>query len=221
MLRRITSNDDDEVMPPKGERLSAAQVKLLRDWIDAGAVWPDALAGDECARKHHWAFRPPVRPPLPIVKNAKWPRNPLDRFVLARLEKEGLTPSPEADRVTLIRRLSLDLIGLPPTLEEVDAFLADKSEQAYEKVVDRLLASPHYGERWGRHWLDAARYADSDGFEKDKSRQVWFYRDWVINALNRDLPYDQFIIEQLAGDLLPNADAGSDRGHRLSAQLDD
>ncbi len=119
--------------------------------------------------------------------------------------KEGLTPSPEADRVTLIRRLSLDLIGLPPTLEEVDAFLADRSPDAYEKVVDRLLASPHYGERWGRIWLDAARYADSDGYEKDKPRHVWFYRDWVINALNRDLPYDQFIIEQIAGDLLPDA----------------
>jgi hypothetical protein len=205
LLRRITSNDDDEVMPPEGERLSAAQIESLRAWIDSGAVWPDALAGDDSRGKNHWAFRPPVRPPLPVVKNAKWPRNPLDHFVLARLEKEGLTPSPEAERVTLIRRLSLDLIGLPPTIAEVDAFLADKSEQAYEKVVDRLLASPHYGERWGRHWLDAARYADSDGFEKDKSRQVWFYRDWVINALNRDLPYNQFIVEQLAGDLLPGA----------------
>ena len=148
-------------------------------------------------------------------------KNPIDDFVLARLEKEGLTPSPEADRVTLLRRLSLDLIGLPPTPEEVDAFLADKSPNAYEKQVDRLLASPHYGERWGRHWLDAARYADSDGFEKDKPRSVWFYRDWVINALNRDLPYDQFIIEQIAGDLLPNADAGSDRRHWLPAQFDD
>jgi hypothetical protein len=205
LLRRVTSTDEEEVMPPAGEPLSADQVKRLRDWIDAGAVWPDALAGEDAPWKRHWAFRPPVRSPLPSVQNTTWPRNPLDRFVLARLEKEGLTPSPEADRVTLLRRLSLDLIGLPPTLEEVDAFLADKSEQAYEKVVDRLLASPHYGERWGRHWLDAARYADSDGFEKDKSRQVWSYRDWVIKALNRDLPYDQFIIEQLAGDLLPNA----------------
>jgi hypothetical protein len=203
LIRRVTSNDDDEVMPPAGERLSDAQVRLLRDWIDAGAVWPDALAGDDAPWKHHWAFRAPVRPPLPPA--AGWGRNPIDRFVLARLEKEGLKPSPEADRITLLRRLSLDLIGLPPSIAEVDAFVADTSEQAYEKVVDRLLASPHYGERWGRHWLDAARYADSDGFEKDKSRQVWFYRDWVINALNRDLPYDQFIIEQLAGDLLPNA----------------
>jgi hypothetical protein len=202
LVRRITSADADERMPPGKEPLSAAQVKLLRDWIDGGAAWPDALAGDDAARRH-WAFRPPVRPALPAVKDGAWPRNAIDRFILARLEKEGLRPSPEADRVTLIRRLSLDLIGLPPTIAEVDAFLADRSEQAYEKVVDRLLASPHYGERWGRHWLDAARYADSDGFEKDKSRQVWFYRDWVINALNRDLPYDQFIIEQIAGDLLP------------------
>jgi hypothetical protein len=140
-----------------------------------------------------------------MVKKDAWPANAIDRFVLARLEKERLAPSPEADRVTLIRRLTLDLIGLPPTIEEVDAFLADTSPLAYEKVVDRLLSSLHYGERWGRHWLDAARYADSDGFEKDKPRQVWFYRDWVINALNRDLPYDRFIIEQLAGDLLPDA----------------
>ncbi|MHB1423081.1 MAG: PSD1 and planctomycete cytochrome C domain-containing protein [Gemmataceae bacterium] len=202
LLRRVTSSADDEVMPPEGKRLSDAQVKLLRDWIDAGAVWPDLLAGDDSPWKRHWAFRAPVMPTLPVLHDG-WVRNPLDRFVLARLEKEGLKPSSEADRVTLIRRVSLDLIGLPPTIAEVDAYLADKSEQAYERVVDRLLASPHYGERWGRHWLDAARYADSDGFEKDKSRQVWFYRDWVINALNRDLPYDQFIIEQLAGDLLP------------------
>src|SRR5262249_10864548 len=143
--------------------------------------------------------------PLPQVKHADWVRNPIDRFILAKLEQEGLSPSPEADRTTLIRRLSLDLIGLPPTIGEVDSFLADKSEQAYDRVVERLLHSPHYGEKWGRHWLDAARYADSDGFEKDKSRQVWFYRDWVINSFNRDLPYDQFIIQQIAGDLLPNA----------------
>jgi hypothetical protein len=205
LIRRVTSADDDEVMPPTGKRLSADQVRLLREWIDAGAPWPDALAGEDLRKRNHWAFRPPVRPRLPAVKKHGWPRNPIDRFVLARLEKEGLAPSPEADRVTLLRRLSLDLTGLPPTIGEVDAFLADKSERAYEKVVDRLLASPHYGERWGRHWLDGARYADSDGFEKDKSRQVWFYRDWVINALNRDLPYDRFIIEQIAGDLLPNA----------------
>ena len=153
----------------------------------------------------HWAFQAPRRPPLPPVKNAAWVRNDIDRFLLARLEREGLASSPEADRVTLIRRLSFDLLGLPPTPAEVDAFLADRADGAYERLVDRLLASPHYGERWARPWLDAARYADSDGFEKDKSRQVWFYRDWVINALNRDLPYNQFIIEQIAGDLLPGA----------------
>src|SRR6266540_1801969 len=162
-----------------------------------------------CAQCHggekHWAFVAPVRPPTPEVKNKAWARNPIDAFILARLERENLAPSPEADKITLLRRLSLDLIGLPPTPEEVDAFLKDTSSRAYEKQVERLLASPHYGERWGRLWLDAARYADSDGFEKDKPRSVWFYRDWVINALNQDKPYDQFIIEQVAGDLLPNA----------------
>jgi len=165
----------------------------------------------ESQEKPHWAFVLPVRPPLPKASGASngpgsdWPRNPIDRFVLAKLEKENLAPSPEADRVTLLRRLSLDLIGLPPTIAEVDVFLADKSDQAYDRAVERLLNSPHYGEKWARPWLDAARYADSDGFEKDKSRQVWFYRDWVINSLNRDLPYDQFVIDQIAGDLLPNA----------------
>src|SRR5262245_58293390 len=162
-----------------------------------------------CAQCHggekHWAFVAPVRPPTPEVKNKAWARNPIDAFILARLERENLAPSPEADKITLLRRLSLDLIGLPPTPEEVDAFLKDTSSRAYEKQVERLLASPHYGERWGRLWLDAARYADSDGFEKDKPRSVWFYRDWVINALNQDKPYDQFIIEQVAGDLLANA----------------
>src|SRR5262249_8848170 len=146
----------------------------------------------------------PKRTEPPKVGNEAWIANPIDRFVLARLDKEKLAPSPEADRATLLRRLSLDLIGLPPTPEEVDAFLKDTSKGAYSKQVERLLASPHYGERWGRHWLDAARYADSDGYEKDKQRWVWFYRDWVINAFNHDLPYDRFIIEQIAGDLLPN-----------------
>jgi hypothetical protein len=159
-------------------------------------------AAEERKIPKDWAYHAPVRPVLPAVKNRAWVRNEIDRFILARLEQEGLKPSAEADRVTLLRRLSLDLIGLPPSPEEVDSFVADQSPDAYEKQVDRLLASPHYGERWGRHWLDAARYADSDGFEKDKSRQVWFYRDWVINALNRDLPYDRFVIEQIAGDLL-------------------
>ncbi len=155
--------------------------------------------------KDHWAFKAPLRPPLPTVQNPGWVRTPIDRFVLARLEKEKLKPSPAADKVTLLRRLSLDLIGLPPTIAEVEAFLAEKGKDAYEKQVERLLHSPHYGERWGRHWLDAARYADSDGYEKDMSRQVHFYRDYVINAFNADLPYDRFLIEQIAGDQLPGA----------------
>ncbi|MGZ5567740.1 MAG: DUF1549 and DUF1553 domain-containing protein, partial [Limisphaerales bacterium] len=156
------------------------------------------------AARNHWAFKAPVRPALPAVKNQKWVHNPIDRFVLARLELEKLAPSPQADRVTLVRRLHLDITGLPPSLKEVDDFVADRSPDAYEKLVERLLASPHYGERWGRHWLDAARYADSNGFEKDLARSIWPYRDYVINAFNRDLPFNQFATEQLAGDLLPN-----------------
>src|SRR2546423_13948145 len=155
--------------------------------------------------KTHWAWIAPRRSPLPEVNDPAWPKNAVDHFILARLDREGLKPSPEADRVTLLRRLSFDWAGLPPTPEAVAAFVKDKSKEAYEKQVERLLASPHYGERWGRHWLDAARYADSDGYEKDKPRQVWFYRDWLIKALNRDMPYDRFIVEQIAGDLLPNA----------------
>ncbi len=177
-------------------------------WLAAGES-PAPDANDKAA---HWAFQTPQRPALPVVTNAPWVRNEIDRFVLARLEKESLRPSDETDRVTLVRRLSLDLIGLPPTIEEVDAFLADRADGAVDRLVDRLLQSPHYGEKWGRHWLDAARYADSDGFEKDKTRQVYFYRDWVVAALNRDLPYDQFVIEQLAGDLLPPSPSPSPPG---------
>jgi hypothetical protein len=172
-------------------------------WVSVG---PAQAATSPAPRdpRTHWAFRAPTRPAAPEVADPKWARNALDPFILARLEKEGLKPSPEADRTTLLRRLSLDLIGLPPAPEEVDAFVADSSDNAYEKQVERLLISPHFGERWGRLWLDAARYADSDGFEKDKPRFVWHYRDWVVNALNQNLPYDRFIIEQIAGDLLPN-----------------
>jgi mono/diheme cytochrome c family protein len=197
LLRRITTGDETERMPPakNGKRkLTEAQIAMLRRWIEQGASY-----------QTHWAFVPPVRPQLPAVQNSDWIRTPIDRFVLARLERDKLQPSSPTERVTQLRRLYLDLIGLPPSVAEVDAFLVDKSGQAYEHVVERLLKSPHYGERWARHWLDAARYADSDGFEKDKSRQVWAYRDYVINALNKDLPYSQFIIEQLAGDLLPGA----------------
>jgi hypothetical protein len=203
LFLRITGAGEQARMPMGGKPLSAEQVATIKLWIDGGAEWPESASVQITEAKKHWAFIAPVRPAQPQVSNLKWVVNPIDTFVLARLDKEGLKPSPEADRVTLLRRVSLDLTGLPPTIEEVDAFLKDKSKGAYEKQVDRLLKSPHYGERWGRHWLDAARYADSDGFEKDKQRQVWFYRDYVINALNRDLPYSQFIIEQIAGDLLP------------------
>ncbi len=203
LYQRVAGVTDQARMPMGGKPLPPEQIALIKAWIDAGAEWPEASSIDGEVKKH-WAFVAPIRPTLPHVSQAAWVKNPIDAFVLARLEKEGLAPAPEADKVTLLRRLSLDLIGLPPTPEEVDVFLADKSPKAYEKQVERLLASPHYGERWGRHWLDAARYADSDGYEKDKQRAVYFYRDWVINALNQDKPYDQFIIEQLAGDLLPN-----------------
>ena len=205
LLKRILGSGEQARMPMGAKPLPPEQIETLRLWIEGGALWPDNAGPQTAEIKKHWAFIPPVRAALPPVSNVRWARSPIDTFILARLEKEKLAPSPEADRITLLRRASLDIIGLPPTPEEVDAFLADGSPNAFEKQVDRLLASPHYGERWGRVWLDAARYADSDGFEKDKARQVWFYRDWVINALNRDLPYDQFIIRQIAGDRLPGA----------------
>ncbi|HYG78325.1 MAG TPA: PSD1 and planctomycete cytochrome C domain-containing protein [Planctomycetota bacterium] len=204
-LIHLVAAISEEVMPQKGERLTAEQVGILRAWIDQGAKWPDSASVVLKDKTDHWAFKPPVKEKLPKPKLKAWQKNPIDAFIASRLEKEGLQPSPQADKATLLRRLSLDLIGLPPTPQELDAFLADTSSGAYEKQVERLLASPHYGERWGRIWLDAARYADSDGFEKDKPRMAWHYRDWVIGAINRDLPYDQFIIEQLAGDQLPNA----------------
>jgi hypothetical protein len=201
LYQRISAVDQTR-MPMGGKPLDPAQIAIIKSWIDRGAEWPEATQG---ATAKHWAFIPPVRAALPKVSDETWPRNPVDNFILAKLDAGKLKPSREADRTTLLRRLSLDLIGLPPTPEEIDAFLNDKSPNAYEKQVDRLLQSPHYGEKWARTWLDAARYADSDGFEKDKQRSVWFYRDWVINAFNRDLPYDQFIIDQIAGDLLPHA----------------
>ncbi len=195
-IARITSEDPDVRMPPadSGKSLTTDQIETLRKWVAAGAAY-----------KQHWAFVAPQRPDVPNVKNAAWVRNPIDAFVLARLEREGLEPSPPAGANTLLRRVSLDLIGLPPTLDEIAAIEAGDGDQPYEQQIDRLLSSPHFGERWGRLWLDAARYADSDGFEKDKPRFVWMYRDWVIAALNNDLPYDQFIIQQIAGDLLPDS----------------
>ena len=202
LIQRVTSLNEDEMMPPKGERLSDSQVRLLKAWIDAGAEWPNSAGAQETM---HWAYVRPQRPALPQVKQKNWAINGIDYFVLSRLEKEGLGPSAEADRAVLLRRASLDLIGLPPTFEEVDAFLKDPRPDAYEEAVDRLLASPHYGERWARPWLDLARYADTQGFEKDNRRSVWPYRDWVIKALNRDIPFDQFTLEQIAGDMLPDA----------------
>jgi hypothetical protein len=202
-LVRMISGEGPLVMPPIGPRLTAAEARLIRAWIDQGAAGTDASRPIQ--RPRLWALQPLWRGELPAVRNAAWVRNPIDRFVLARIEKERLAPAPPADRVTLIRRLSLDLIGLPPTPGEVAAFLADVRPGAYERLVERLLASPHYGEQWGRWWLDVARYADTNGYEKDNPRQIWLYRDWVIDALNRDMPFDQFTVEQLAGDMLPNA----------------
>ncbi|MCI0746696.1 MAG: DUF1549 domain-containing protein, partial [Verrucomicrobia subdivision 3 bacterium] len=196
------THDEISRMPYKKPPLGDAQIDLIARWIDEGARAPD---NEEPESNKHWAFVKPSRPPLPAIQQPGWIGNAIDRFILARLEKEGIQPSPEADRAALIRRLCLDLTGLPPSVREVDDFVSDRSPDAYDKLVERLLASPHYGERWGRHWLDVARYADSNGYSIDAPRSVWKYRDWVIAALNRDLPFDQFAIEQLAGDLLPDA----------------
>jgi mono/diheme cytochrome c family protein len=209
LMRRVMGLGGEQPMPLGKDPLKPEQIEILRRWIEEGAVWPEGESGKAGEREvelpNHWAYVKPVRPQLPTVKDSKWVRNPIDRFILSRLEKEGLQPSPEADKATLIRRLSLDLTGLPPTLKEIDDFLADTSPRAYEDLVERMLAAPHYGERWGRWWLDAARYADTNGFEKDRDRSIWPYRDWVINAFNADKPFDQFVTEQIAGDLLPDA----------------
>jgi mono/diheme cytochrome c family protein len=205
LFLRISSPHDDEVMPPAKAKktLTPAQIDLLKRWIDEGAPWG-----------RHWSFEPPQRPPLPPVPAAAAGHSapatplahPIDRFIRARLAREGLAPSPEADRRTLFRRLSFDLVGLPPEPAAVQAFVADTRPDAYERAVDALLASPHFGERWGRHWLDLARYADSAGYLNDTLRPyAYLYRDWVIASVNRDQPFDQFTIEQLAGDLLPDA----------------
>ena len=193
-IERILSDDPDLLMPPPSshKKLTAAQKEMLKRWIASGAEY-----------QAHWSFIPPVRPAPPAVKNEAWVRTPIDRFVLAELEKRGLAPAPEADRRTLARRLSLDLTGLPPAPEDVEAFVADASDDAYEKYVDKLMASPHWGEHRGRYWLDAARYADTHGIHFDNFREMWSYRDWVIQAFNRNQPFDRFTIEQLAGDLLP------------------
>ena len=213
LIKRITSKDPNAVMPPtaSGHKLTDKQIELLKRWIDEGAQWNE-----------HWSFIAPKRPELPAVTNKAWVKNSIDAFILARLEKEGLKPSPEADRATLIRRVSLDLTGLPPTPAEVDAFLADKSPDAYEKIVDRLLASPRYGEKMALHWLDLARYADTHGYHIDSHRDMWPWRDWVIKSFNDNKRFDQFTIEQLAGDLLPNSTteqkiaSGFNRNHMIN-----
>lgn len=196
VVRRIFSLDENEAMPPPTAKLplTADEKQVLRRWISEGARYAA-----------HWAFVSPKQAPLPQVKLDIWPRNAIDFFVLARMEAEGLAPSPPADKYALARRLYLDLIGMPPSPAEAAAFVDDASDDAYEKLVDRLLRSPHYGERWARRWLDLARYADTNGYEKDRARSMWPYRDWVIDALNDDMPFDQFTIEQIAGDMLPGA----------------
>lgn len=215
LFRRIIETDSAQRMPPtkSGRVVTPQQIEILRRWIEQGAKW-----------EKHWAFTSVRQPPLPKVQESKWVRNGIDAFVLARLEAEGLNPSPEADRITLLRRVTLDLTGLPPTPKDVDDFLADASPNAYEKVVDRLLASPRYGEHMARPWLDAARYADTSGYQSDGERFMWRWRDWVIDAFNRNQPFDQFTVEQLAGDLLPNATleqriaTGFNRNHRGNAE---
>lgn len=193
--RRIASTDEAEMMPPPDSHreLTAQQKDTLKRWIEQGAKYDK-----------HWSFIPPVKATPPEVADKNWPRNEIDRFVAARLDKENLKPSAEADRHTLIRRLYLDLTGLPPSAAEVEEFVGDASPDAYERLVDRLLASPHYGERMALIWLDAARYADTNGYSIDGGRHMWIWRDWVINAFNMNMPYDQFLREQLAGDLMPN-----------------
>ncbi|MEX2169200.1 MAG: PSD1 and planctomycete cytochrome C domain-containing protein [Pirellulales bacterium] len=213
LVEYISGTNEHIVMPPEDAdqaRLTAQEVGLIRAWIDQGARWPAGAESSSTAitkapAEEHWAFQRPVRSEPPAVKATEWPRNPIDSFVLARMEEAGLAPAPETDTATLVRRLSLDLIGLPPTPDEVQNFVNDTSPGAYERLVERLLESPHYGERWALWWLDLARYADTNGYEIDRPRSIWPYRDWVIAAFNDNLPFDQFAIEQLAGDLLPGA----------------
>ena len=213
LIERVTSAKEGYRMPPGGDPLTAAQASLLAEWIDAGAVWPDQNAGTveraevrEAARASHWAFQPVRRPELPEVRESSWVRNPIDRFVLAKLESEGLRPSPAAAPGTLLRRVHFDLVGLPPGPGDVEAYLANAEGASYSAVVDGLLESRHFGERWAIPWLDLARYADSEGYERDPLRpHAWRWRHWLINAINDDMPYDRFTIEQIAGDLLPDA----------------
>lgn len=201
MIEAISRLDASARMPLDRSALSAREIEILRQWVQDGANWPD----DGWRPERHWAYVKPELPSLPLVLDQGWSQTPIDRFVLSRLSENGLKPSARAQRAVLLRRLSIDLTGLPPSVEELDRFLGNQKEDAYEREVDRLLGSPGFGEKWARHWLDLARYADSEGYQRDELRLIWGYRDWVIDALNRDLPFDQFSIEQLAGDLLPDA----------------
>ncbi|MBI3417849.1 MAG: PSD1 domain-containing protein [Verrucomicrobia bacterium] len=202
LIERITTSNPDEHMPPKGKPLTDAQIALLKSWVQQGAPWPDT------SNEKHWAFIPPVRPKVPEVKNKNWPRNPIDHFVLAKLEERGWEPSPAASPRAWLRRVYLDVIGLPPTLAEQEKFLKQPKARDFDQLIDDLLARPAYGERWARHWLDLVRYAESNGYERDATKpQVWRYRDYVIDSFNRDKPYNRFIREQLAGDELPDANA--------------
>ena len=213
MFQRISSQNDAQRMPPtySGHKLTTAQVELIKNWIDQGAKW-----------ETHWAFVAPERPVEPAVSNNDWAKTPIDKFVLAKLDKEGLKPSPEAEKASLLRRVTFDLTGLPPTPEERKAFLADQSPSAYDKVVDRLLASPHYGERMAMQWMDFARYSDTHGYHIDSARTMWVWRDWVIQAFTKNMPYDEFTIDQIAGDLLPQASqaqkiaTGFNRNHMIN-----
>ena len=207
LLQLVREDKPGEVMPPKGEKLSAKEIEVLTRWIAEGAKWPETPgAGVQTVKSAHWAFNKPVKSALPDVADKSWVKNPIDRFILAAQEKQRLKPSPEADKYSLLRRASLDLTGLPPTQDEVKQFIADTAPDAYERLIDRLLASPHFGERWARVWMDIARYADSSGYGSDPLRfTAWPYRDWVIRAFNSNKPFDVFTVEQIAGDLLPNA----------------
>ena len=216
LFHRIVSNDPDEMMPPPESNLSLSdhEIALLEKWIDQGAEW-----------KPHWAFILPEKTDLPKIANANWPKNPVDHFILNRLEREGLQPSKEASKEKLIRRLSFDLRGLPPSLEEIDAFLENDSPDAYENLVDRLMAGESYGERMAMEWMDLARYADSHGYQDDIERSMWPWRDWVIEAFNQNMAYDQFVTWQLGGDLLPDANyeqklaTGFNRNHKITQEV--
>ncbi|HMJ60552.1 MAG TPA: DUF1549 domain-containing protein, partial [Bryobacteraceae bacterium] len=213
MYLRVSNPNEAMRMPPvsSGRKLTPVQVEILKNWIDSGAKW-----------ETHWAYAPPVRSELPKVKHEAWSRTPIDRFVLAKLENENLNPAPEADKAILLRRVTFDLTGLPPSPSELRAFLADRSPTAYEKVVDRLLTSPHYGERMAVPWLDLARYSDTHGYHIDSGREMWPWRNWIIQAFNDNMPYDRFTVEQIAGDMLPHASqsqliaTGFNRNHMVN-----